>query len=180
MHGLNPLIILSTLLALLAAASPITTDTDDFVKPPVNTELTEANIAELAKVNLRTFNFTIPVYRMAEDGTEIEQDGVIAFEGLQCQTSGASPLIWDILDAANKVDNGAWCVQSNVGGSRCKQHAESGTAALGICGTPWLMVRCWDIAWAARKVVNECMVGAQAGGQWYYNSSAGWLKAIIH
>jgi len=166
--GLTLLLIFSS--TLLTSGTPV---------PNSPAELSSSDIAELALINQKSFSISIPVYQLSDDGTA-ELLGETVGGQLVCETSAGSPYIWDIYMASTQLNRAGWCQQLNPGGSKCTLHSHYKTAALSICGTWLVAVKCEELAQVGALITEHCRWGARAGGQYYYDKSPGFLKGVVH
>ncbi|RPB03868.1 hypothetical protein L873DRAFT_1800398 [Choiromyces venosus 120613-1] len=162
---------------LLLAFTILTTSTP---VPDISAE----DLAELAVINQRTIPVNLPVYTLSEDGKTftMHPNETMAAGDLLCETSSGSPYVWDIERAVFPLSfSNDLCTQTNPGGSKCTSHSRIATAALSVCGTWMVSVKCNGLAWVGNMVKDNCRWKDQAGGTWFYdNGSFGKLKGIVH
>ncbi|PUU79487.1 hypothetical protein B9Z19DRAFT_1192558 [Tuber borchii] len=157
--------------ALLTSSTPI---------PNSPAELSSSDLAELAIINQKSFSITLPLYKLSEDGAAELLGETAATGRLLCETSAGSPYIWDTYMASSQLNRVGWCQQLNPGGSRCTLHSRFKTAALSLCGTWLLAVRCQELALVGNLITDHCRFGARAGGQYYFDENPGLLKGVVH
>ena len=99
-----------------------------------------------------------------------------------CETSGASPLLHHIWEAADHVNPDGECYQSNKVGSHCTKIEKSEGAIISICGPDRKRydIPCGDVETMARAVADHCGSplegGDRAGGYVYreYRTFTSW------
>ncbi|RPB03858.1 hypothetical protein L873DRAFT_103896 [Choiromyces venosus 120613-1] len=152
---------------------------------PNNTTVTTLSLTDmeaLARINTVKIPIRLGIYQLWQETLTSEikiLNETTAMDDLTCETSLASPWVWDIRHAADSIRNMNWCIQKNLFGSGCTTHARSGTAALGACGTFWLAVRCKDLSWVGDLVIANCRWRDQAGGKYEYNGPWGLLTGVV-
>jgi hypothetical protein len=109
------------------------------------------------------------------NATSDDLNAIFRVDRLFCETSGASPHIIDVHDAANQIQRKLeWnmisekrCEQTNPFGSKCTRWATVRSGDLGICGKfrGWLQ---WStFIWATKYIADNCVNGSRKTGGWY-------------
>ncbi|KAG0133799.1 hypothetical protein HOY82DRAFT_603734 [Tuber indicum] len=171
-----------TFILLLIMTSPLLTFGTPVPDSSPTPELSPTDLAELSLINQKSLEVTIPVYKLSEDGLTAELLNETTSAGrMVCETTSGSPYVWDIERAVESLQTDDWCHQSNPGGSRCTTYTRRGTAALSVCGSWLVAVRCHELAWVGSLIATHCRWNNQAGGQYFYDGRGhGWLKGIVH
>jgi hypothetical protein len=171
MHSKFLLLVVSFLVLIAVAVSLLAADTH------------QDDITSLAAINAESHSIyiDIPIYSTDASGNVIPNGTVSGNAALKCETSLASPWVWDITSAANKLRSDRMCQQTNGIGSHCKELARHGGASIAICGTWMALVRCHVVASAADEIGNYCAWNDRAGGKWRFpDGSQWWLETIVY
>lgn len=98
---------------------------------------------------------------LSASGMSIADD----FFGIHCETSNGSPFNADVTKIAEKIfyRNGN-ALQYNTGGSKCTTLDKHGSAAVGVCGTPY-DGHSWKIfSFYVRFIGGHCVRNSKTGG----------------
>ncbi|KAH8153483.1 uncharacterized protein LAJ45_02296 [Morchella importuna] len=121
-------------------------------------------------------NDTAEELGLALDGPE--SDGAFFPRGaippwVTCETSGASPLVKDVIGLADYMfnDKHVWsCTQTTSFGSRCTRIQWFKGAAAGLCGMGTKTLNCQRVSKSVRYLAENCARNGRVGGKFKYNS----------
>lgn len=127
---------------------------------------------------IQTSNFTETAEELDLELNDPESDGALFPRGaippwVTCETSGASPLVKDVIGLADYMfnDKHVWsCTQTTSFGSRCTRLQWFRGAAADLCGMGTKTLNCQRVSKSIRYLAENCARNGRVGGKFKYNS----------
>jgi hypothetical protein len=106
--------------------------------------------------------------------------GINGVYSVKCETSDASPTDSEVASVIKQIGiySDAFCIQRNMGGSKCTTFAVRNGGQGSLCGPPNNQVSCGDFAKGLQKIWDLCKRSdGRAGGTCILGNR---LKAVLH